>query len=239
MNSDFLKNHASQQHCNNFASSRLSTMLHWHCTVYVSYPQLSEWTHLQLEIAQLVAHKMGKSIPCVRGGYEVLHRLLDGTGVIGCAAWLFALYISQIRICCIFITWCYASAVYTMVMYPSVWYEWCVPAAEWLELPAVIMAQLAHTAGKSIFCCKWWQCGSSQMTLGRTCQYSIWECSGSRRQDRPLPRRQIIKSENHEEVERHSKLFCLTLTSNSNKSSKCYIGIKSQCHEVWKYLKAG
>ena len=34
-------------------------------------------------IAQLVAHEMGESILCMRGGYAALHKLLGGTGVIG------------------------------------------------------------------------------------------------------------------------------------------------------------
>ena len=31
------------------------------------------------------------------------------------------------------------------------------------------IAQLAHAAGESILCHEGWRCGSSQMTLGRTC----------------------------------------------------------------------
>ena len=39
-------------------------------------------------IAQLVGHKTGKSILCMRGGYAALHKLLGerDTGVIGCTA---------------------------------------------------------------------------------------------------------------------------------------------------------
>jgi len=33
--------------CSNFAVSRLCTVWHWHWGVGVSYPQLSDWTHLQ------------------------------------------------------------------------------------------------------------------------------------------------------------------------------------------------
>ena len=37
-------------------------------------------------ISQLVAHKMGESILCVRGGEAALHKLLGGTRVIICTA---------------------------------------------------------------------------------------------------------------------------------------------------------
>jgi len=64
--------------CCNFAASKLSDMWHWHCGVDVLNPQLSDWTHLQwaLHIAQLVAHKAGESILCVKGGYAALQKLL-------------------------------------------------------------------------------------------------------------------------------------------------------------------
>jgi len=33
-------------------------------------------------IAQVVAHKTGESILCVRGGYAALHKLVGGTGLV-------------------------------------------------------------------------------------------------------------------------------------------------------------
>jgi len=40
------------------------------------------------------------------------------------------------------------------------------PVAELLDSSAVVIAQLAHAAGKSIFCHEGWWCGSSQISLG-------------------------------------------------------------------------
>ena len=44
---------------------------------------------------------------------------------------------------------------------PSMWYGCSIPAAEWLDLSAVGIAQLAHAAGNSIFCRDGWQSSSS------------------------------------------------------------------------------
>jgi len=46
----------------------------------------------------------------------------------------------------------YASVVSAVVVCPSVWCGCSVPVAEWLDLPAVSIRQLAHAAGESIFC---------------------------------------------------------------------------------------
>jgi len=59
---------------------------------------------------------------------------------------------------------------------PSVWSGCSVLVAEGLDLSAVGIAQLAHAVGESIFCREGQRCGSSQMTLGRTCSRSSSYC---------------------------------------------------------------
>ena len=67
----------------------------------------------------------------------------------------------------------YASAVYAIVVCPSEWCGCSVLAAEWLDSSGVGIAQLTHAVGESILCCEGWRCGSSQMTLGRTCYFTF------------------------------------------------------------------
>jgi len=61
---------------------------------------------------------------------------------------------------------CYASVVYAVLVCPSVWCRCSIPVAEWLDLSAVCIAQLAQAVGKSILYCDGWHHNSSQMTLG-------------------------------------------------------------------------
>jgi len=75
--------------------------------------------------------------------------VLVGTGVIGRTAWLFAVYISQIRIWCSF---CHARQ-YMLSLCPSMQCGCSILAAEWLDSSAVGIAQIiAHTAIESILC---------------------------------------------------------------------------------------
>jgi len=103
-------------------------------------------------ITQLVPSKIGKFIFCTRGGYAALHKLLGGTGVIGCTAWFFfAFYVRQIWNWCIFIAWRSTRVVCAIVLCLTVWCGCSILAAEWLDLSTVGIAQLAHAAGESIF----------------------------------------------------------------------------------------
>jgi len=78
----------------------------------------------------------------------------------------FAVYVGQIRIWCIFIARRYASAVYAVVVRPSVRCGCSIQAAERLDSSAVGIAQIvAHAARESIICRDGWRRGSSQMTV--------------------------------------------------------------------------
>jgi len=97
--------------------------------------------------------------------WHQLHTLLIGTGLIGHTAWFFC---SRCQPNSIYLL-CYA----TLAQYMPTSCVLCgcsIPAAEWLNLSAVGITQLAHTAGKSIFCREGWR-NASQMSLGRTWYY--------------------------------------------------------------------
>ena len=112
----------------------------------------------------IVAEEKGESILCVRGGYTAVHKVLADNEVIGRTTFS-ALRVGQIQIR-IFIAWRYASVVYAIIMCPSVWCGCSIPAAEWLDLPAVGIATLAHAVGESIFRHEGRWRGSSQTKLG-------------------------------------------------------------------------
>jgi len=98
---------------------------------------------------------------------QLFTNYFGGTGVIGCTAWFFAVCRPNSNL-----VYFYCMTLHTAVVCPSAQCGRSVLVAEWLDSSAVSTAQtLAHAAGESILCCKGWRHVSSQMTLGRTCNF--------------------------------------------------------------------